>query len=106
MVHAVVTMTEAHLDRRGLFLAGAGVATTAALLTFEPASAGERQRTKTFKGEFTDPDGPDWVYLPFRVPKGVRAISVKYRYEPTPLGPTTLNVVDIGIFDPSGRGIG
>ncbi|MFC7492703.1 MULTISPECIES: CehA/McbA family metallohydrolase [unclassified Nocardioides] len=99
-------MTDAHLDRRGLFLAGAGVATTAALLTFEPAAAGERQRTKTFKGELTDPDGPDWVYLPFRVPKGVRAISVKYRYEPTPLGPTTLNVVDIGIFDPSGRGIG
>jgi hypothetical protein len=103
-------MTDAHLDRpldrRALFLAGAGVATTAALMTFEPAAAGERQRTRTFKGRFADPDGPDWVYLPFRVPQGVRAISVKYRYEPLPVGPTTLNVVDIGIFDPSGRGPG
>jgi hypothetical protein len=88
------------LDRRGLFLAGAGVATSAALLTFEPAAAGERSRTKTFKGWFDDPDGPDWVTLPVQVPEGVRAISVEYSYEPTPVGPTSFNVVDIGIFGP------
>lgn len=106
MVHAVRTMTDAHLDRRGLFLAGAGVATTAALLTFEPAVAGQTQKTKTFKGELTDPDGPDWVYLPVQVPKGVRSIEVSYEFEPRDIGPTSFNVVDIGIFDPSGRGLG
>lgn len=106
MVHAVRTMTDAPLDRRGLFLAGAGVATTAALLTFEPATAGQTTRTKTYRGEFTDPDGPDWVYLPVRVPKGVRAIEVSYEFEPRDIGPTSFNVVDIGIFDPSGRGLG
>jgi hypothetical protein len=106
MVHAVRTMTDAHLDRRALFLAGAGVATTAAALTFEPAAAGTTKRTKTFKGEFTKPDGPDWVYLPVQVPKGVRSIEVSYDFEPRDLGPTTFNVVDIGIFDPSGRGLG
>ena len=51
--------------------------------------AGERQRTRTFKGRFEDPDGPDWVYLPFRVPKGVRAISVEYDFTPVSLGPTS-----------------
>lgn len=106
MGHAVRTMTDAHLDRRSLFLAGAGAATSAAMLTFEPAAAGERSRTKTFKGRLAGEDVPDWVYLPFRVPEGVRAISVEYDYSPVSLGPTSLNVVDIGIFDPSGRGLG
>lgn len=106
MVHAVRTMSDAHLDRRALFLAGAGVATTAAALTFEPAAAGTTKRTKTFRGEFADSDGPDWVYLPVRVPEGVRAIEVSYDFEPLDLGPTTFNVIDIGIFDPSGRGLG
>ncbi len=94
------------LDRRGLFLAGAGAATSAAVLTFEPAAAGERSRTQTFRGEFADPDGPDWKYLSVRVPTGVRAIEVTYDFEPRDVGPTSFNVVDIGIFDPSGRGLG
>jgi hypothetical protein len=96
---------DAHLHRRALLLSGAGLATTASLATFEPAAAGQT-RTKVFTGHFTDPNGPDWVYLPFRVPKGVTRISVQYDYQPTPLGPTSFNVVDIGIFDPSGRGLG
>lgn len=94
------------LDRRRLLLAGAGVATTAALITFEPAAAGETKRTKTFKGWLEPEKAPDWVYLPFVVPKGVRAISVKYSYEPMDVGPTTFNTVDIGIFDSSGKGLG
>ena len=106
MGHAVRTMTDAHLDRRALFLAGAGIATTAAALTFEPAVAGTTKRTRTFRGEFTESGGPDWVYLPVRVPEGVRAIEVSYDFEPRDLGPTTFNVIDIGIFDPSGRGLG
>ncbi|HEY0952666.1 CehA/McbA family metallohydrolase, partial [Nocardioides sp.] len=96
-----------HLDRRGLLLAGAGIATTAALVTFEPAAAGEAV-TKTFRGHFSPTDTEDWRYLPFRVPKGVRQIEVSYSYPPpsdTGWGFST-NVIDIGIFDPSGIGLG
>jgi predicted metal-dependent phosphoesterase TrpH len=94
------------VDRRALLLAGAGVVTAAPLAVFAPAEAG-RTRTKTFTGEFTSPDTPDWHYLPFRVPEGVEKISVTYRYKPTETGlGLTFNVVDIGIFDPSGRGLG
>lgn len=95
----------ADLDRRSLLLAGAGVVTVAPLAVFSPAAAG-RTRTKVFRGEFTSSDTPDWHYLPFRVPRGVRRISVKYRYRPTDAGAVSYNVVDIGIFDPSGRGLG
>lgn len=95
-----------HLDRRSLLLAGAGTIATAALISFEPAVAGT-SATKVFKGRFTDPNGPDWVYLPFDVPEGVNRIDVSYTYDPThtPYG-ISFNVVDIGIFDPSGRGLG
>ncbi|GAA4699125.1 CehA/McbA family metallohydrolase [Nocardioides conyzicola] len=94
-----------HLDRRALLLAGAGVATSAALMTFEPAAAGTTT-TKVFKGRFAGSHVPDWVYLPFHVPAGVREIKVSYSYTPTTGGVTTTNVVDIGIFDPSGAGLG
>jgi hypothetical protein len=94
------------LDRRRLLLAGAGVVTVAPLAVFAPAAAG-RTRTKVFRGEFTSPDTPDWHYLPFRVPRGVRRISVEYRFDPTETGVgVSYNVVDIGIFDPSGHGLG
>ncbi|NYD43299.1 CehA/McbA family metallohydrolase [Nocardioides panaciterrulae] len=93
------------LDRRRLLLAGAGLATSSALFSFEPAHAGSAV-TRTFRGEFTDPHGPDWHYVPFHVPRGVRAIEVGYDYHPTSIGPTTVNVVDIGIFDPSGHALG
>ncbi len=94
------------MDRRALLLTGGGVATTAALVTVEPAEAG-RSRTFTFDGSFTSPDTPDWHYLPFKVPPGVREIEVSYSYDRTDTGAGfSVNVVDIGIFDPSGRGIG
>ena len=90
------------LDRRALLLAGAGAVTVAPLTVFAPAAAG-KTRTKTFKGAFRSSDTPDWHYLPFRVPDGVRRISVKYDYEPTDTGiGISYNVVDIGIFDPDG----
>lgn len=95
-------MSDRNLDRRSLLLAGAGTVTTAALMDFEPASAGVRKRTKVFTGRFVG-DVPDWHYLPIRVPKGVTRISVTYSYEPVDSGfGTTFNVVDIGIFGPSG----
>jgi predicted metal-dependent phosphoesterase TrpH len=100
-------MSSHHLDRRRLLLTGAGIATTAALTTFEPAAAGSTV-TKTFKGHFSPADQEDWRYLPFRVPRGVRQIKVSYSYPPpndTGVGFST-NVVDIGIFDPSGIGLG
>lgn len=94
------------LDRRRLLLTGAGVVTVAPLAVFAPAAAG-RTRTKVFRGEFTSPDTPDWHYLPFRVPRGVRRISVEYRFDPDETGVgVSYNVVDIGIFDPSGHGLG
>ena len=95
-------MSGLHLDRRALLIDGAGVASTAAVLTFEPAEAGTT-RTRKFTGRFrAGEDLADWYYLPFHVPAGVRRISVSYGYTPFPAGPTTLNVVDIGIFGPTG----
>lgn len=95
------------LDRRALLLAGAGAVATAPLMVFDPASAAGTSQTKVFRGRFSDPNGPDWVYLPIHVPKGVREIEVSYDYHPrdTGLG-ISYNVVDIGIFDPSGTGLG
>ena len=98
------------LHRRSLLLGGAGLGaglvTSAALIDVPAAAAGTRTRI-TFKGAFTNPKTPDWHYLPFRVPRGVRAIEVRYDFRPhdTGLGFST-NVVDIGIFDPSGKGLG
>lgn len=92
-----------HLDRRALLVAGAGLASSAALVGFEPAVAGST-RTKVFKGHFRSTDDlADWYYLPFHVPEGVRRISVSYSYDPKPTGiGTTLDVIDIGIFGPTG----
>ena len=98
-------MSNRHLDRRALLLAGAGTVATAALMTFEPAVAGTTTK-KVFKGQFKGSNVLDWVYLPFTVPAGVREIEVSYDYTPTSGGPITTNVVDIGIFDPSGNGLG
>jgi hypothetical protein len=95
-------MSELHLDRRALLLAGAGAATSAALLTFPPAEAGSTV-TRKFKGTFRPGGTEDWHYLPFRVPSGVRQIEVSYSYpSPTPGPGFSLNVVDIGIFGPDG----
>ena len=89
-----------------LLRAGAGVVTVGALASFSPAAAGAVE-TKTFRGEFTSPATPDWHYLPIKVPGGVREIEVSYDFEPTDTGVGfSYNVVDIGIFDPSGHDLG
>jgi hypothetical protein len=98
------------LHRRSLLLGGAGLGaglvTSDALLDF-PAAAAGTTTTKLFHGTFSSPDTPDWHYLPFMMPRGVRELRVHYEFEPhdTGLGFST-NVVDIGLFDPSGRGLG
>jgi predicted metal-dependent phosphoesterase TrpH len=94
-------------DRRMLLkvaaAAGAGAVGTP---TLARAANGRRVHRVVFKGEFTDPTTPDWVYLPFRVPEHTRRIHVSYDYTPTTGGPITTNVVDIGIFDASGHELG
>jgi hypothetical protein len=95
-----------HLDRRALLLAGVGAATSAPLMAFEPAAAGTTSR-KVYRGHFSAATEEDWHYLPFTVPKGVREIRVSYRYPDPVSGPGfSTNVIDIGIFDPSGTGLG
>lgn len=94
------------LDRRALLLAGVGTAASAPLLSFEASAAGTRT-TRVFRGSFSQKTKEDWYYLPFQVPKDVREIRVKYEYPDPVSGPGySLNVIDIGIFDPSGNGLG
>src|SRR6476469_7832339 len=94
------------LHRRSLLRGGAGlgagIVTSAGLVDVPAAAAGTKTRIH-FQGRFTDPDTPDWHYLPFRAPRGVRAIEVRYDFTPygTGLGFST-NVVDLGIFATSG----
>src|SRR6478672_986987 len=103
-------LTPHGLHRRSLLLGGAGfgagLVTTAAALDFPARAAGTRT-TQHWQGRFTDANTPDWHYLPFTVPRGVRAIDVRYDFQPqdTGIGFST-NVVDIGMFDPSGKGLG
>ena len=80
--------------------------TRSPVLDFAEAAPGTRTR-KHFHGRFRSPRTPDWHYLPFTMPRGVRALEVRYDFHPhdTGLGFST-NVVDLGIFDPSGRGLG
>ena len=103
-------MTETpRLDRRALLLSGAAVTATAAMAPATTAYAADGRTTVkkyVFEGEFTDPTGPDWVYLPFKVPAGCRKIAVSYDYTPMSGGPISFNVVDIGIFDTDGVELG
>lgn len=94
------------LTRRALLAGSSGLVTTAAVARFEPAAAGQ-SRTETFTGSFTGVATPDWHYLPVEVPHGVREIEVSYAYETTETGlGFSANVIDIGIFDPSGFELG
>ncbi len=101
-------MCEHHaLDRRAVLLAGAGITTTAALATVTAPANAAGTATIEFAGTFTGIGTPDWHYLPFEVPSGVRAISVAYDYASTSTGlGFSVNVIDIGLFDPSGHELG
>lgn len=102
----------AHADsrratRRSLLLAGAATTTYAAVAGFAPAASGATS-THVFTGRLTGlPGEADWHYLPFRVPRGVRAIEVAYSYakRETPVG-FSADVVDIGLFGPAGTALG
>src|SRR3954451_11738959 len=95
--------------RRSLLLGGGGVAggiVAAPLLEVGEAAAATVTHRR-WSGHFRDPSTPDWHYLPFTMPRGVRSLDVRYDFHPhdTGLGFST-NLVDIGIFDASGRGLG
>jgi len=85
---------------------GAGLVAGGAAFDIAEAAPGTTTR-RQWSGHFRDPNTPDWVYLPFTMPPGVQALEVRYDFHPhdTGLGFST-NVVDIGIFDASGRGLG
>jgi hypothetical protein len=98
------------LHRRSLLLGGAGMGaglvTSGPLLDIAEAAPGTTTRHR-WKGHFRNPDTPDWHYLPFTMPRGVRALRVHYEFTPTDTGlGFSYNVVDIGIFDSSGKGLG
>lgn len=46
------------------------------------------------------PGGPDWVYVPVGVPPGVSRLTVRCAYD------RSAGVLDLGLFDPSGHGLG
>lgn len=111
---------EPALDRRLLLQAGvaAGAATAAVLggggAHAAPAPGGggpqspppPADRELLLTGHL--PTGaPDFVYLPFDVPAGVREIAVSYTYDrpPVPAG-TPGNSCDIGLFDERGTELG
>ncbi|SOD85831.1 hypothetical protein SAMN06272765_3265 [Streptomyces sp. Ag109_G2-15] len=49
------------------------------------------------------PGSPDYVYLPFEVPPGIRELHVSYTYDRPPVPPGTPgNALDIGLFDQRG----
>jgi hypothetical protein len=102
------------LDRRTLLRSagavGAATVTFSAPLAFPSAAAGRRGKasvTRHYAGHFTGVGTPDWHYVPVDVPRGVREIEVSYDYQSqsTPVG-VTANVIDIGMFDPSGHELG
>ncbi|MGW1211021.1 CehA/McbA family metallohydrolase [Streptomyces sp. NPDC002499] len=64
------------------------------------------QETRTFSGTLP-PGAPDYVYVPFEVPDGVRELWVSYSYDRPSVPPGTLgNALDIGLFDERGTELG
>ncbi|MEU1330136.1 CehA/McbA family metallohydrolase [Streptomyces sp. NPDC005865] len=105
----------AGLNRRGLFVTGAAAALTLGTVSFAegaegrgPAQGGApgAKETRTVRG--TLPTGsPDYVYLPVKVPRGVRELHVSYTYQKPAVPPGTQgNALDIGVFDERGTGLG
>ncbi|WP_436842501.1 CehA/McbA family metallohydrolase [Streptomyces flaveolus] len=74
-----------------------------------PSGAPTVNPVTTLRGTLA-PGSPDYVYLPFEVPPGIRELRVSYTYGKPPVPPGTPgNALDIGLFDrrgtePGGRG--
>ncbi|WP_199826217.1 CehA/McbA family metallohydrolase [Streptomyces sp. SBT349] len=80
---------------------GGGAAITLAPVEFATAADGAEQ-TRTVRGHL-ETGAPDFVYLPVRVPRGVRRIAVSYTYDSPAVPPGTHgNALDIGVFDERG----
>jgi hypothetical protein len=73
-------------------------------LTSAAPRAGTRSLTIT---GHLDPGAADWVYLPVRVPEGVRQLGVSYSYDKPAVPPGIVtNSCDIGIVDERGTALG
>ncbi|MFE0876859.1 CehA/McbA family metallohydrolase [Streptomyces smyrnaeus] len=85
--------------------AGAATAVTLSQAGFARAEDGATAQ-RTLRGHLP-PGAPDFVYLPIKIPEGVREIAVSYRYDKpdVPQG-TPGNALDIGIFDQRGTALG
>jgi hypothetical protein len=111
------------LGRRGLLASGAATALTLATVTFANAASADDgqpggpaadsaaggsagQVSRTVK-DTLPPGSPDFVYLPFEVPRGVCEVAVAYTYEkPSVPAGTQGNALDIGLFDEGGTALG
>jgi hypothetical protein len=100
------------IDRRRFLRISAAAGMAGAAVVLDPvlfsgtASAAGATETRVIAGRL-EVGAPDWVYLPVDVPRGVRALTVRYSYDRPPAPPGQAgNAVDIGIFDPSGFGLG
>ncbi len=89
---------------------GAGLAGASAVLVPPSASYavdGSSAAGLVYRGRFTGVGDPDWHYLPVEVPRGTTRIDVRYDYEKLETGAgVSFNIIDIGIFDASGKGLG
>ncbi|MFI7276029.1 CehA/McbA family metallohydrolase [Streptomyces sp. NPDC049879] len=67
-------------------------------------ASGAGSETRTVRGHLP-PGAPDFVYVPVRVPPGVRRLTAAYRYDRPEVPPGTYgNGLDIGLFDARGTG--
>lgn len=98
--------------RRAVLAAGlgAGLAGTSAVLvppSTSYAADGATAAGLVYRGRFTGVGDPDWHYLPVEVPRGTTRIDVAYGYDKLETGAgVSFNIIDIGIFDASGKGLG
>ncbi|MQA78353.1 MAG: phosphoesterase [Streptosporangiales bacterium] len=97
-------MPSTPIDRRQ-FLVAAG--TAGAIVVLDPvgfAFADQAdEETRVVEGTL-DRGVADWVYLPVRVPAGIREIAVTYSYDKPTVPPGEQgNALDIGVFDESGH---
>lgn len=105
--HAPSDEPRAGITRRTVLQVGAltGAALTLPATAFASAAAGT-STTRIITGHL-DTGAADFVYLPVRVPRGVREIAVSYSYDRPAVPAGTLgNSCDIGIFDERGTALG